>query len=195
MIPTTLDLNSFSGDIWFTADYHFGHENNIGYSKRPWKKIGTHDHCLIDNAHAYVGKNDLFVINGDLTMQGPQQRNQVQKWISKLPGIKILVYGNHDKFMPLQYIDMGFSMAVTSLVLPGGIFVAHDPAWAQVWDVNKPVICAHVHQLFKSIDNVVNCGVDVWDYFPVHLEELLAECSESRGERDWQKASDGRHHG
>lgn len=55
------------------------------------------------------------------------------------------------------------------------------------------MVCGHIHELFQVVDNVVNVGVDVWDYKPVKLDEALSLCSAFRARRDWGKISSDRH--
>lgn len=190
----TFDFTEFTDKVWLTADFHFGHQHMLEVTERPWANIEKHDRALIRNACELVGKDDIFIINGDLTMKGPDNMAWIERVVSRLPGKKILVFGNHDRLKPLQYIEMGFIVAATSLVLPGGIFVAHDPAWAEVWPKDQPMLCGHVHGLFREVGNVVNVGVDVWDYKPVLLEEALMVCDcVEKKTVDWKTVSRNRH--
>lgn len=179
--------------VWLTSDYHFGHAAILEYTKRPWTHIEVHDRALIRNAREVVTDKDVLIINGDFTMFGSQKRPVIEKTLRKIPGKKILVYGNHDKLKPFTYVDMGFIMATTALVLEGGILVAHDPAAAVCWPKDKPVLCGHIHDLFRSVDNVVNVGVDVWGYAPVELETAVKLCTFKQKPIDWQFVSKSRH--
>ncbi len=180
--------------VWLTGDTHFSHSSIITHCYRPWKNIDKHDNALIKNINESVSNDDILIINGDLTILNHERINAIRKLVERINGKKVLVFGNHDKLRPMKYIDLGFILAATSLVLPGGILVAHDPAWATVWDQKKPVLCSHIHALFKNVGNVVNVGVDVWDYRPVLLEDALAEITGIRDPGiDWQDISKNRH--
>jgi calcineurin-like phosphoesterase family protein len=192
MIPT-FDIEAFEGEIWLTADLHLGHKNILKYTGRSWTNIDKHDSDLIKNACDLVKPDDLYIIVGDLTMYGPDRFNAVCRFIKRLPGKKILVLGNHDKLKPQAYVNHGISIVATSLVLPGGILVVHDPAEAQFWPKDKPVICGHVHELFRVLGNVVNVGVDIWGYRPVLLQEALGLCTGMGLDRDWRTVSKERH--
>ena len=193
MIPT-FDTSWCMGDIWLTADWHLGHKNILKYTKRPWNNIDKHDNSLIKNAQEVVKPNDIFIMNGDLTLEHSDSRRRVQKWVEKIPGTKILVLGNHDRMKPDAYIRTGFSLVATSLVLNDGVLVAHDPAVAQAWPSDRPVICGHIHGLFKVMDNVVNVGVDVHNYYPIKLKSALSLCSSTRNYKDrWLWLSKDRH--
>ncbi len=191
MMPT-LDYTALGvGQVWLTADLHFGHDKVRKH--RPWANTSRMDNALISNLNKQVGSDDLLIIVGDLTLFGGDRSNYVERIIHRMPGQKILVYGNHDRFKPKWYLNRGFILAATSLVLPGGVLVTHDPADATVWPPDKPVLCGHVHKLFKSINNVVNVGVDVWDYQPVKLEDAVALHSPSTASVDWVSLSENRH--
>lgn len=189
---TTLDTESLSGEVWLTADLHLGHESILKYG-RPWKDIDKHDNTLIKMACELVKPEDTYIIVGDLTTKGPGYINYIRGVVNKLPGNKVLVFGNHDRLKPSKYIDIGFACAATSLILPGGILVCHDPAWATVWPKDKPVLCGRIHELFKVIGNVVNVGVDVHDYRPIRLADALDMIESERGDEDWDQISRDRH--
>jgi len=193
MLPTFDTREMGFEKIWLTADLHFGHETVRVKANRPWKNTDKMDVALIRSLNDHVGPKDLLIIAGDLTLFGPMRDKYVEKIISKLPGQKVLVFGNHDRFKPQWYLNRGFILAATSLVLPGGIFVTHDPAEALVWPKDKPVLHGHMHAMWRSLDNIVDVGVDAWDYKPVLLEDALAICTESRGNHDLVAISASRH--
>lgn len=193
MIPTFDYTGMGFNNVWLWADTHFGHEVARVESKRPWGNVDRMDNALIRNACKIVGDKDLLIMVGDITMAGTSRAHYVARLVSQFPGNNVLVYGNHDKFKPSWYLEHGFMLAATSLVLPGGILVTHDPAEVEEWPLDKPVLCGHVHEAWRSIDNVVNVGVDSWDYKPVLLQDALAICTETRKVNDWKKISKSRH--
>lgn len=162
--------------VWLTSDTHFGHENIIRYCGRPWPNADRMDRALLNNINSAVNYNDLLIIVGDLTLAGPTRSRYAERIVRQLPPNKILVYGNHDRFKPSWYLKRGFEIAATSLVLSGGVLVVHKPADSVHVPTSKPVVCGHVHDLYKSFENIVNVGVDMHDYKPILLEDALAMC-------------------
>jgi len=194
MLPTTLDIESIGKKVWLTSDLHFGHETVWEGCDRPGKNVDKMDALLLRNMREKVGEKDVLIVAGDLTLFGENKQRFVERMIEQMPGTKILVYGNHDRFKPRWYLNRGFVLAATSLVLPGGVLVTHDPVDATVWPHDRPVLCGHVHRLFRKIENVVNVGVDVWNYEPVLLEDALELAGdEPREPRDWGMVSKNRH--
>lgn len=156
--------------IWFTADQHFGHENIIAYTQRPFKDIQHHDETLIKNFNDLVNDNDTCYHLGDVSLNRGKNIDKIENKIRRLNGKNILIYGNHEYLQPMDYIDIGFESAHTSLYLEDlDLHLIHDPAVANLLP-NKVWLCGHVHNLFKDVKNVINVGVDVWDYKPVSYE-------------------------
>lgn len=157
--------------IWMTSDTHFGHGVLIsGEMKRPFNTTAEMDRKLIKNINDSVAAEDILFILGDFTMVSPERRSYVEGILRKLNGKKILILGNHDRFTAMQYVDMGFYQVCTHYETEFDgikVWMCHDPAWANLVPKTDIVLCGHVHKLFKQIDNVVNVGVDVWNYKPV----------------------------
>lgn len=159
--------------IWFTSDQHLNHENMIDYAQRPFKRVGKMNYAIISNYRKVVDDKDTVYMLGDFTISGPQHRGVTEHFISQLPGTKILILGNHDKFNPFTYVDMGFQSVHTSLDI-GEFVLTHDPA-VSIIDRSRNWLCGHIHTLFKKKDNVLNVGVDQWGFYPVSIVEVRKE--------------------
>jgi len=84
--------------IWYTADTHFGHENIISFSGRPFRSASHMDSILIENMWKVVEPNDTLYVVGDFAF-GPTARDEewLQMVFGQLPGAEQhLVIGNHD---------------------------------------------------------------------------------------------------
>ena len=44
--------------IWFTSDTHFGHENVLKFTDRPWETIQQMNSVIVANINARVGMNE-----------------------------------------------------------------------------------------------------------------------------------------
>ena len=82
-----------SKDIWVVSDTHFGHENIIGYCKRPFVDIDEMDEIMIQRWNSVVKEGDKVYHLGDVYM-GSGER--FLKKFTRLNGKKRLVLGNHD---------------------------------------------------------------------------------------------------
>ncbi|HVJ53859.1 MAG TPA: metallophosphoesterase family protein [Aliidongia sp.] len=79
--------------VWFTSDTHFGHENIIGYSSRPFACIDEMDAALIRNWNDRVAPDDEVWHLGDVAFRNAKA---TEGYLGQLNGRKHLVWGNHD---------------------------------------------------------------------------------------------------
>lgn len=50
---------------------------------------------------------------------------------------------------------------------------AKDKYWNyRLEDCGEWLICGHVHEKWQTKGNMINVGVDVWDFTPVHIDEI-----------------------
>jgi len=161
------------GNIWFTADQHFWHENILEYCDRPFRTVNQMNEQLIELHNNVVKTNDIVWMLGDFTLAGGNHFESVQRLVNRLNGKKHLVLGNHDKFKPFTYVGMGFLTVHTNMHLELlDIYLTHDPAVANVRR-DKLWLVGHIHKLYKHAKNTINVGVDQWNFMPVHLDEVL----------------------
>ncbi len=80
--------------IWFSADHHFGHENIIKYTDRPFASVEEMDSVLIEKWNECVEEEDMVYYLGDFTL-GSFQR--FEWYINQLNGKFYFVPGGHDR--------------------------------------------------------------------------------------------------
>lgn len=175
---------------YFTSDTHFGHRAIIEYSKRPYADVPAMNEGLIANWNAVVKPEDKVYHLGDFAM-GP--KNLHKSYLERLNGYKILVRGNHDQKAD-KMLWMGFNEVHPhkfEIINGLNVYMAHIPisndpyqnreggrAYPVEFTPEPPPhdiwLCGHVHNAYKRVGNVINVGVDVWDYRPVTFEQLVA---------------------
>lgn len=79
--------------IYFTSDWHIGHENALVYDQRPFKDLGEMHKALIKNFNQYVPNHGVTYFLGDM---GLCSHGLLKSVIDQLNGTKVLVRGNHD---------------------------------------------------------------------------------------------------
>lgn len=172
---------------FFTADAHLDHARIIAYESRPFANVQQMNNQLVKLWNSVVRHEDVVYILGDLSMRGREDnQGPLRHALRKMRGTKHLILGNHDKFDPFTYVDMGITSVHTSLEVEIGpranaidtrrysVYLVHDPAVTRV-AVGHKWLCGHVHGMFKRCGNVINVGVDVWDFKPVSEEQIVAE--------------------
>jgi len=165
-------------NIFCTADTHWDHEKILQYCSRPFGSVKHQQSAMISSWNNTVSPDDLTYIVGDMWFNVDDIR-RLHRLLKKLNGRKILILGNHDNIKPFTYVSFGIESVHTSLTLQPSetgfnhvTYLAHDPAVYTALPEDSFMVCGHVHGLFKTSKGCVNCGVDVWNYKPVHLEVL-----------------------
>lgn len=151
--------------IFFTADQHFEHTNIIKYCHRPFADVDAMNTALIENWNSVVRDGDIAYVVGDFCYHYPE------RYLSQLKGDKVLINGNHDG----NRIGLGSLLCSFSGVK---IYMQHRPPVFFNGTVAKAdfVVCGHVHEKWRTMQSVlplVNVGVDVWDFKPVSLYEIV----------------------
>ncbi len=156
--------------IYLTADWHLGHAGIIQSCKRPFEDCAQMQFAILDCYKEAVKPNDDVVFVGDIFWD--TKLPYMKSVLDSLPGDKHLVKGNHDNATVTKYIKAGFkTVEKVSTVLNwqlNNYHIYHDPAFSQINRKDR-YICAHIHDLFLLQKNVINVGVDVWNWYPVPI--------------------------
>jgi calcineurin-like phosphoesterase family protein len=168
--------------IWFTGDEHFDHREIIRYCNRPFKSKDEMNNVIIKRFNEVVNVNDTVWHIGDFSMYGAERAHFFRSMMKKYKeGVNHhLVLGNHDEASAFFYVKIGFTTVHTAMPMEiAGIkfVLAHDPAVYCAIDKNTVLLCGHIHTLFKTLpeNRVINVGVDAWNFYPINLEQILAE--------------------
>ena len=172
--------------VFFTADSHFGHAMILVYCKRPFITTRQMDKAIIRNHNSVVTKDDDVYIAGDFSMYGPTHKGILRKYVSQLNGRLHLILGNHDLKDARSLVDdVGFYSVHYPYFEVGNFVIVHDPALSQI-DRNRTFLGGHVHDLFKTMKNFINVGVDVRDFTPVSMDQALELEKEMLGKKgEW----------
>lgn len=80
-------------DIYFTSDHHFGHENIIKFTNRPFGSLEDMDQELIKRWNSKINKNDKVYHLGDF---GLCKADRMKTILDQLNGKIFLIKGNHE---------------------------------------------------------------------------------------------------
>lgn len=170
--------------IFYTSDLHLGNKNIIKYENRPWKTVEEMDAGLIYNWNQVVGRNDEVYVLGDFCFKGATKAIQ---YLQCLNGYIHLIHGNHDHFMSQEtwrrYVateDCTFDDGWYKHMEDGEheLVLCHFPImyWDGMDDRQSIHLYGHMHSRPTKQHphpNAFNVGVDVNNYRPVTLEQLL----------------------
>ena len=99
-----------SRKTWIIADTHFDHWKMCEYCGRPkdfMRKTVTHWQKMI-------APEDLVYHLGDFYLG---RRGRFVEYVNMLPGVKILIKGNHDREKSNWYLNHGFEAVMDSAVV------------------------------------------------------------------------------
>lgn len=163
---------------FFTADTHFGHANIIKHCNRPFHNLAHMDKTLIENWNQRVKKDDVVFHLGDFcfrntTNRGEGEIHKAQYYLNKLNGKIIQIEGNHDRNNTTKTCIQEMRIKL------GGkrIILTHRPE--NIGDVGYDLhFVGHIHTLWKYQTvyyekKMVNVGVDVWEFKPITIEDIL----------------------
>ena len=181
-----------SRNIWFTSDQHFYHANIIRYSKRPFSSVEEMNERLVELHNVLVREGDVVYHLGDL---GFCKASKLKPVLDRLNGRKFLTRGNHDLPLPELWNLSSFENIWTCRLgrLPSSKYIlgtpamlchypykenatSHDKKYLTVMppDEGRWLIHGHIHERRRESGRMINVGVDVWGYRPVHLDEVRA---------------------
>ena len=167
--------------IYFTSDFHLGHENVIKFQNRPFSNVEEMNKVLIINYNSLVKKEDICYILGDIAHHIPVEKTN--ELISKLNGKKFLIKGNHDKNYDESLFSGIYDLCEKSFShkdFHRFFVLMHYPllSWHKA---NSGAIHLHGHIHSDGSYNKKNyekhifrydVGVDANNYFPVSIEQI-----------------------
>lgn len=180
-------------NLYVTSDWHIGHTRIREFEpSRP----EDFERALEENYRATVREDDTCIFLGDLIIGNREARERAAAMFRSLPGRKFLVRGNHDRGTAKSYDRMGFNVLgarlgwqeittplgtrVTVSHLP---LVGHDLRYAdriahmrEAVEALRPAAHIHGHTHSRHVDHplCVNACVEVCDYRPVLVDELVS---------------------
>lgn len=169
--------------IYFTSDFHFGHDKEFLYKPRGYNSVFEHDQDIIKKYNSIIKDDDIVYILGDVYMMEPEYG---VKCLSQLKGQKYIIRGNHDSDLKWEtYKDYATLLGYSTMIKYGklSLYLCHYPTiTSNVDDSNKHlpqrIICisGHTHFKDKFYDNnpcIYNVCLDAHDNMPVSIEEAI----------------------
>ncbi len=156
-------------NTFLTADTHFGEpENRLEIMFRRFKSPEHHNQTMINNWNKVVTPEDKVYHFGDFAYD---KSLLTKDFVSQLNGSIILIRGNHDTSSP-KLLKSLFTEVYDSLLLKykdQTFFCNHFPSNGKKGFWN---ICGHVHANWRVQKNMINVGVDAWQYTPIPISDL-----------------------
>ena len=165
--------------IYYTSDLHFGHRAVISMCNRPFASVEEMNETLIENWNKVIHADDDIYVLGDLIYRAEESP---EVFLERLKGRKHLVFGNHDESwvkkvdLSKYFVEWG-SMLVANTG-KGNATLCHYP---QLDGKGRYLIHGHLHNrttewywgFYKNFERALNAGVDVNNFRPVNVTELI----------------------
>lgn len=166
---------------FFTSDTHFGDARRIHIDKRPFANIAEHDAGLIARWNAVVGPHDDVYHLGDFARIDDEAA--ITKWLAALNGRKHLIVGNNDLPAVIDNEAWASVSNYAEITLDGHLLILCHYPFRSWHNSTKGAIDLHGHShgKMKELPRQYDVGVDIFDYRPVTLAEILA--SRRRGKK------------
>ena len=165
------------GNIFFSSDSHWGHNNVVRFCSRPFESVHHMDLQMIQRWNEIVKPNDEVYYLGDLTLS--TNKTYVGDILNSLKGKIHFIKGNHDAFLKKRHYDSRFETIRDYHELNINnrkIILCHYPilSWRNQshgsWHLQGH---SHSNMNEKNKDLLrLDIGVDNFNYYPVSLEEV-----------------------
>lgn len=130
---------------YIIADTHFNHLNIRKYCSRP----DNCDELTVRNWKKLVGKDDLIYVLGDVHFG---KRSEISDWIENLPGIKILIKGNHDREREQFYLNHGFVAVLDFAVVTIAVKISnHQMRYDKILLSHEPIVIPSENRIVANI--------------------------------------------
>jgi len=162
---------------WVTSDNHWHHTNIIKYANRPFSTTEEMDRVMIENWNAVVSHEDIVFHLGDVGLF--KNEESAEKVIKQLNGVKILIFGNHDR-KKWDWRKIGFTVAQKGPFQLNDYLLTHKPLQ---WHQNKKGLFnlhGHIHDKDSQYSWQMNLSVEKTGYTPVLLELMKGGKYEKR---------------
>src|SRR4029077_1562099 len=159
--------------VFFTSDTHFGHGGALGLFRRPFASVAEMNEGLVERWNETGGVEDTVWHLGDSAIR--QRPAVVKDLLARLNGCKHLVAGNNDPSATRELEGWESVQSYIEIEADGvSLVLCHYPfrSWRGMgkgW-VN---LHGHSHGRLKPLPRQFDVGVDVWEFRPVTLGEIL----------------------
>ena len=177
--------------IYFTSDWHIGHNKEFLYKPRGFNSIEEHDIAVLQRCNEIVDYDDELWILGDLAMGGDKKAwNQVY-YNLKCHNIHF-IQGNHDTDNKMDIYENEYLMNYEGLAQiykyykRRTFYLSHYPTIVGNFEDGRPSmwnLSGHTHSKdkFSIYPNVYNVSLDAHNCYPVSIEQIYKDILKKEG--------------
>lgn len=162
-------------NIFVVSDTHFGHANILKFTDsttgarvRPlWESVDDMDEHMIDRWNSTVRDQDIVYHLGDVYFRNG---NSI---LPRLRGRKRLILGNHDNGKDQNLYKYFEKIMMWRMFPEFNCVLTHVPIHESGLFKVQYNLHGHIHQNPSPSERHINCCVEVQDYTPRSIEELV----------------------
>ena len=161
-------------NIFIVSDTHFGHSNILKFTGsdgvliRPqFPNVEDMDEQMVDRWNSVVSDQDIVYHLGDVYF------DDGHRVLKRLRGRKRLILGNHDNGKS-SYLQNSFEkILMWRMFTEFNCVLTHVPIHESGMYKVQYNLHGHIHQNPSPTDRHINCSVEVQNYTPRCIEELI----------------------
>jgi len=162
-------------NIFIVSDTHFGHSNILKFIDRDtnlpirpeFSSLEEMNEVMVDRWNSVVRDEDIVYHLGDVYF------GDGHKVLNRLRGRKRLILGNHDNGKA-SYIQCNFQKVLMWRIFPDfNCVLTHVPIHESSMYKVQYNLHGHIHQQQAPTARHINCCVEVQNYTPKSIEELI----------------------
>lgn len=168
--------------IYIISDTHFGHENILRFRDsntneliRNFSDVHDMNEYIIDRWNKTVNDDDIVYHLGDVYF------GKGWEVLDRLKGRKRLILGNHDNGKD-QKLQKHFQKILMWRMFPEyNCLLTHVPVHESSLYKVQYNLHGHIHQQASPTDRHINCSVEVQDYMPKLITDLVPNLAVQNG--------------
>lgn len=170
-------------DKWFISDTHFFHTNILKFVNdkkeriRPFNSLEDMHELIIENWNRCVRPQDFIYHLGDVTFQ---YHKPFQELMHRLNGHKRLIVGNHDKLKQEGLLKHFDKVELWKGFKEFDFTCSHFPLMLGSLRDGNFNVHGHMHQNRMKDPHYISVCVEIRNYTPVHMDEILEEIKECK---------------
>ncbi len=169
-------------NIWFISDTHFFHANilkftgNNGELIRPgFKDADEMNELMVERWNSVVRNGDKVWHLGDVAFKTTERRHDLNNLLHRLRGNKRMLLGNHDNVEALAQTRAFEKIELWKGFHDQGFTCSHIPLRLDSLRDGTVNVHGHIHQNVMKDRGYVNVCVEVRNYTPVHMDEIIQD--------------------
>jgi calcineurin-like phosphoesterase family protein len=174
-------------DKFFISDTHFFHTNILkfvddqGHRIRSFNSLEEMHETMIEAWNSVVRPQDFVYHLGDVTFQYHGAFNEL---MHRLNGHKRLIVGNHDKLKQDGLLKHFDKVELWKGFKEYNFTASHFPLRLDTLRDGKFNVHGHIHHRHMENLHYINVSVEVRNYTPVHIDQIVKEIKEAERKID-----------